>query len=72
MEEPVKKGVVMMKVVLWRQFIFENCGHIYHKQQVLDFVRTVVVDPKNRPDNLWVHHTSLGINQGINVATLQL
>jgi hypothetical protein len=30
------------------------------------------MDPKNRPDNLWVHQTSQGINQGVNVPTLQL
>jgi hypothetical protein len=50
---------------------FENPGHIYHNQ-FLDFVRTMVMDPKNRPGNLWVHQTSLGINQGINGAALQL
>jgi len=69
MEEPVKKGWS------WRSHLqaiyFENRGHVYHKK-FLDLVRTMVMELKNRPDNLWVHQTSLGSNQGINVASLQL
>ncbi len=69
MEEPVKKGWS------WRSHLqaiyFENRGHVYHKK-FLDLVRTMVMELKNRPDNLWVHQTSLGSNQGIKVASLQL